>query len=221
MRKFLADHRDWWLPILTTFLGVFLAAYATIAIDKSKSSSTAKKLLKVSLEDTCASWITAESALGNTKKHKLRSYFSVVSPPNITTNLFRQNPVILGDFHPLIAGALVRRLVQLEMIIDNYNYSAEQVRALRVFKLRDNQDSLEFLDRELRNREEDALGLLILLEDDLVRIAYMLWLELQLRTGMHSRHEVPDLMENQNSDSPCKSLIEARWTPPNYMQPKS
>ncbi|ANQ25719.1 hypothetical protein BA894_04350 [Vibrio natriegens] len=208
-RKFLVDHRDWWLPIFTTFIGVFLAASLTIYFDKSKSDATVKNLLKISLEDICAAWLNSKYALEKTYEKGAKSDFIPILPPEIMKGLFKQNATILGDFHPKIAIVLVRRLSEMEVGIESYNGSAYRVQQMRNALLAsENNSEVGSFKNQLATQEQYSLDVLKRLEYSLAFTAHALSLELSLRDGEFSSSEIDDFMDSKTFGVPCNDKYE-------------
>lgn len=216
-RKFLVDHRDWWLPIFTTFIGVFLAASVTIYFDKSKSDATVKNLLKISLEDICAAWLNSKYALEQTYEKGTKSDFISILPPEIMKGLFKQNATILGDFHPKIAIVLVRRLSEMEVGIESYNGSAYRIQQMRIALLVSENNSeinseinskVESFKNQLATQEQYSLDVLKRLEYGLAFTAHALSLELSLRDGEFSSSEIDDFMNSETFGVPCNDKYE-------------
>lgn len=192
--------RDWLLPFIATFCGVFLAAYLTYLSEVSRENQSFDQLLRVLYEDTNESWLLTQQALralpnqhGREEKTTQKSHTAMRQPTLLLSSL-RANPAVLAKFNPLTFAELISLLTDIEGGIQTYSDIQRQAKGVALAtKVSD--DSHQMLEQMKNNLATDSFNTLVSVEHALRRALFLLQVEKKYRAGKIAQNNLDELIK--------------------------
>lgn len=132
--------RDWALPFVATFCGVFLAAYIAQQASISQENANFKELLRVVSDDTeLASKLATQRLTTVTTKTDAReglaeSQLQPIRMPALLIGTLRGNPALLAKFDPRTFTELIALLPQIENNVNGYNSLLQTLQGLELVR---------------------------------------------------------------------------------------
>lgn len=191
--------RDWLLPFIATFCGVFLAAYLAHWSELSRENENFDHLLRVLHEDTQESWRQSRQVLATLStdprdQDNASAEQQIIRQPSLLLSSLRANPAVLARFHPLTFAELIILIPDIEGGVISYISNQRQLKAIK-FALQANETSQELLQELTQNLSVESSETLKKTEYGLRRALFLLQVEQQYRSGFIAQSELERLIK--------------------------
>ena len=186
-------YNDWVLPVVTTFIGVFAAAYLTIWYEDRNEDEGVERLLVVAHTDACAALGTAERAAIVLQDDAGNGQLGGISAPKILIAVIQDNAKSLADFHPELATELVEHLALIESRTTAFGLtlaSWERIHRMQPYLAEESRRGAEVLADESARLWQRAGKLAAGIASRLQRVTFLLERQLQHIHGELSSAEV-------------------------------
>ncbi len=203
--NWLIKHRDWWLPVFTTFLGVFAAVSASLYFESLDERKRTQQLLDVALDDVCISFAASSFALEAELDPNV-GLPNNIPIPELALSLLTDNATIFADFHPTIALELTRLIADLQITGIGYNAVMQQAGDVKQFARAPMLDSngTEFAKLEVVRLNTEALAMLKDYDDALAWTSHMLNTEKAILAKNLTKQQAEDALNAETYDVPCE-----------------
>lgn len=198
---------DWILPTVTTFVGVFAAAYLTIWTENSREDEETRMVLEVALTDACSSLATVDTAVQRLRSQQDIQQALVMAEPKIMLSVLQRHAQFFAEFEPPIATELIRHLSTVEKDLQQYARSVGKGQTFaRLAPIIDDDggDATRIADNESARLFSSAQQSAEEAQHALQRLALLLDLQLSIMRGDLSAKQAEQSITTAQADSACR-----------------
>jgi hypothetical protein len=180
--------RDWMLPFVATFFGVFLAAGQSHQSSVNRQQEQFDQLLRVLHDDTRAAWQQSEAALLAISKPANASVlpdnmtYQKIRLPSLLLSSLRANPSVLAQFHPHTFAQLIVLLPDIEGGIASYSSLLQAIEAVTMAENLSERDR-QSISSVRRYLSTEPYAALVKSEHAMKRAVFLLQVEQSYRAG--------------------------------------
>lgn len=191
--------RDWMLPFIATFFGVFLAAWLSHQASVNRQQQQFDQLLRVLHDDTHAAWQQSESALVAIADQATAAVlpdnitYSKVRLPSLLISSLKANPSVLAQFHSHTFAQLIILLPDIEGGITSYSSLLQTIQAVKIAENLSDKDR-ESIASVRRYLSAEPYDVLLKSEHAMKRAVYLLQAEQAYRAGSIDETKLQELL---------------------------
>lgn len=199
--------KNWILPTVTTFIGVFAGTYLTVWSEDVREDANRLMLLEVAITDACSALVTAERVHRQLSEGTPVGAVTAIHEPKILMAVLQDHATAFAEFHRPISREVITLLAIIGTDIPRFARDMEAAQNMSriapfIMEGRDDQ-SAQIIGGEAERMLDKTTASAGELERALSRLALLLELQLGLSRDEFPVHEADQQLAGDSSTPRC------------------